>query len=80
MKVCLFILKIYSGSEILNEILTSKEGLTLYQMYNNRDLDLVNINAITNFVKIISIWVATYDGNRDRGTEGQNDGRLKSSI
>ena len=54
------VLKILSGNQILNEILTSVKAhnsVTIEQklMCSNPNLDLVNINAYTKFGKILSI-------------------------
>ena len=74
MKVCLVILKIFSGNEILNEILTSVEGLTLYQMYNNRNLDLVDFNAFTNFGKLYQFgWQLMTERVTDEGKDRMMD-------
>ena len=77
------VLKILSGSEILNVILTSIKGYNSIKnarkiMSNNRDLDLVNINVATKFGEIISI--SSQHIEQKRNDDGRNDGQPKSSI
>ena len=55
-------------------------------MYNNLNLDFVNINPFAKFSEILSVcfqdieWKINYDGQTDRRTDGQNDTQPKSSI
>ena len=55
-KICLLVLKILSGNEILGSIkgrnsVANLRNLTLY----NPNLDLINVNVYTKFGKILSI-------------------------
>ena len=76
-KFCQFVLKILSGNEILNKIMTSVKGHNSItnawnMMCNNPNLDLVNINAHTKFGEILSIW--SEDNERKRKPDGQTYG------
>ena len=78
-----FVLKILSRNEILNVVLTSIKGHNSItnarkMMCSNPNLDLVNINASTQFGETISI--SSQHIKRKRNDDGRNDGQPKSSI
>ena len=81
-------LKILSGNEILNEILTSikchKSNTNAWKMMcNNPNLDLVNINVYTKFGKVYRFLLKILSGNEimmDRQNDWQNDRQPKCSI
>ena len=75
-KFFLFVLKILSGNEILNKILTSVKShnsITNMQkkVCSNPILDRVNINAYKKFGDILSI--CTEDIERKRNNDGRTE-------
>ena len=86
-KFCQFVLKILSGSDILNEVLTSSKGhnsiTNAYKMTcNPSKLDRMSINACTKFGEILLIcsediqWKRKPDGQTDRQTDRQMGGMI----
>ena len=78
-KLYQFALKILSGNEIFNKILTSIKGHNSItnawtMMCKNSNLDLININAYTKFGEIIYICSQDIERkwNYDGPTERQN--------
>ena len=78
---CLFVLKILSGNEILNQTLISDFTNVRKMACSNLNLGLVDINS---YIKLGKILLSSEDIERKRNydgrTDGRNGGQPKSSI